>query len=420
MNPAPRSGRPNAAVLAAHNNTHQEEVLVMSVGESLVWPFTQPDVTSPPAEFSWLREQQPVIKVSTQTEPPVWLATRYEDIRAVISDPRFVPRMPVGALDLSGAFGSSLNQDEPGHTRLRKLIAREFTPRRASYFRPVVQRTVDKYMDAMISATRPADFMHHIGLRVPVEVMLELLGVPEAEREDFHVGATRLISADKGDMDGVAEAGLAIYTAVSGLVHAKREQPGSDLLTPLVKIRDTEPELISEEELVVMGMTMLVAGYSTTANAIGMGVVALIREGMLPKLQDDPTLIRTAAEEVLRYLPRMLGPVRVAKEDIQVGGVLIRAGETVVTPLSAANRDSEQFACPEGFDITRADNPHLAFGHGGHYCLGAHLARIELQEVFGALAARLPGLRLAGPVERLSWHTGFLGDDRLTDLLVTW
>jgi cytochrome P450 len=328
--------------------------------------------------------------------------------------------MPVGALDLSGAFDNSLNQDEPGHTRLRKLIAREFTPRRASHFRPLVQRIVAELVDVMVGGSQPADFMQCLGLRVPVDVMCELLGVPSADRADFHAAATRLISTDKGDMDGVAEAGLSIYMAISDLVNAKRREPGADLLTPLVAIRDADPASLSEEELVVLGMTMLVAGYSTTANAIGMGTVTLIREGMLPRLAEDPALVSTAAEEVLRYLPRMLGPVRIAKEDVEVSGTVVRAGETVVTPLTAANRDGNQFGCPETFDIARSDNPHLGFGHGGHYCLGAHLARIELQEVFGALASRLPGLRLASDVSALSWHTGFLGDDRLTDLLVTW
>jgi len=328
--------------------------------------------------------------------------------------------MPVGALDLNGAFDNSLNQDEPGHTRLRKLVSREFTPRQAGHFRPMVRSVVSRLVDRMMEGDQPADFMQCLGLRVPVDVMCELLGVAAADREDFHAGATQLISTGKGDMDGVAEAGLRVYQSVSDLINAKRREPGSDLLTPLVAMRDAEPGSLTEEELVVMGMTMLVAGYSTTANAIGMGTVTLIREGILPKLRDDPSLIRSAAEEVLRYLPRMLGPVRVAKEDVEVGGALVRAGETVVTPLSAANRDGGQFSCPESFDAARPDNAHLAFGHGGHYCLGAHLARVELQEVFAALADRLSGLQLATPVSQLAWHTGFLGDDRLTDLLVTW
>lgn len=392
----------------------------MSQRQPPMWPFTQPDVTQPPAEFSWLCAQDPVRKVDTETEDPVWLLTRYEDIRAVISDPRFKPRMPVGSLDLAGAFDNSLNQDEPGHTRLRKLVSRQFTPRKAGHFRPIVNRVVGTLLKRMLDSGQPADFMEHLGLRVPVEVMCELLGVPEEDREDFHAGATELITTGTGDMDGVAQAGLRVYMSVTNLVDTKRREPGSDLLSPLVAVRDAHPELISEEELVVMGMTMLVAGYSTTANAIGMGTVTLIREGALPQLKDNPELVIAAAEEVLRHHPRMFGPVRIAKEDVEVGGKLVRAGETVVTPLTAGNRDAAQFQCPERFDLSRPENPHLAFGHGGHYCLGAHLARIELQEVFEALAAAVPTLRLATDVRDLSWHTGFLGDDRLTDLLVCW
>jgi cytochrome P450 len=392
----------------------------MTAQETLVWPFSQPDVTQPPAEFSRLRDEQPIRKVDTETEAPVWLVTQYELIRSVIADPRFKPRMPVGSLDLAGAFDNSMNQDEPGHTRLRKLIARQFTPRQTGHWRPLVRGVVADLLDVMIDSGPPADFMEYLGLRVPVEVMCQLLGVPPADRENFHVGATQLITTDKGDMDGVAEAGLRVYQAVADLVAAKRREPGPDLLSPVVAVRDAQPELLSEEELVVLGMTMLVAGYSTTANAIGMGTVTLIREGVLPRLRDDPSLIRPTAEEVLRYLPRMLGPVRIAKEDVKVGGVLIKAGETVVTPLSAGNRDGSRFGCPDRFDITREENYHLGFGHGGHYCLGAHLARIELQEVFEALATRLPTLQLATEVSELSWHTGFLGDDRLTNLLVTW
>ncbi len=392
----------------------------MTLRESLVWPFTQPDVTQPPAEFDRLRSQDPVRKVDTDSEDPVWLLTRYEDIRSVISDPRFKPRMPVGALDLAGAFDNSLNQDEPGHTRLRKLIAREFTPRRAAYFRPMVRNVVARRIDAMIDGDRPADFMRCVGLPVPVDVLCELLGVADADREDIHAGATALISIDKGDIDGVAEAGLRVYQSVSDLVAAKRREPGNDLLTPLVAKRDAGPGSMTEEELIVLGMTMLVGGYATTANAIGMGTVALIRYGLLPKLRDDPALIPSATEEVVRYLPRSLAPIRIAKEDVEIAGHLVRAGETVVATATAANRDGDQFECPERFDITRSDSPHLGFGHGSHYCLGAHLARVELQETFAALAERLPGLRLAVPLSELSWHTGFLGDDRLTDLLVTW
>ena len=393
----------------------------MSPRQCPVWPFTQSDVTQPPAEFSRLSVEEPVLKVETGTEDPVWLLTRYEDIRAVISDPRFKPRMPVGALDLAGAFDNSLNQDEPGHTRLRKLVSGQFTPRKASHFRPIVNRVVDVLLAQMLDSGQPADFMEHLGLRVPVEVMCVLLGVPEQDRDDFHAGATQLITTGTGDMDGVAEAGLKVYMSVTDLINAKRQEPGQDLISPLVATRDAHPELISEEELVVMGMTMLVAGYSTTANAIGMGTVTLIREGALPRLRDDPELVVAAAEEVLRYHPRMLGPVRIAKEDVEIGGKLVRAGETVVTPLTAGNRDAAQFECPERFDLNRPERTaHLAFGHGGHYCLGAHLARIELQEVFQALAARVPTLRLATEISELSWHTGFLGDDRLTDLLVCW
>ncbi|MGH3155639.1 MAG: cytochrome P450, partial [Streptosporangiaceae bacterium] len=344
----------------------------MSLQEPLVWPFGQPDVTQPPAEFTALRCGAPVRKVDTDSEDPVWLVTRYDDIRAVISDPRFKPRMPVGSLDLGGAFDNSMNQDEPGHSRLRRLIARQFTPRQASYFRPTVRGVVSERMEAMVDGGQPADFMQHLGLRVPVEVMCILLGVPEADREDFHAGATQLISTGKGDMDGVAEAGLRVWQSVSDLVAAKRRDPGDDLLSPVVAMRDADPGLLSEDELVVLGMTMLVAGYSTTANAIGLGTVMLIREGALPRLKADPSLVRTAAEEVLRHHPRMLGPVRTAKENVKIGGKLVRAGETVVTPLTAANRDGGQFECPERFDITRPDNAHLGFGHGGHYCLGAH------------------------------------------------
>ena len=252
----------------------------MSAQETLVWPFSQPDVTEPPAEFSELRGEQPIRKVDTETEDPVWLVTQYELIRAIIADPRFKPRMPVGALDLAGAFDNSMNQDEPGHTRLRKLIARQFTPRQTGHWRPLVRGVVAELLDAMVAGGPPADFMECLGLRVPVEVMCQLLGVPAADREDFHVGATQLITTDKGDMDGVAEAGLRVYQAVSDLIAAKRREPGPDLLSPVVAIRDADPGLLSEEELVVLGMTMLVAGYSTTANAIGMGTVTLIREGV--------------------------------------------------------------------------------------------------------------------------------------------
>ncbi|MFE1869644.1 cytochrome P450 [Streptomyces sp. NPDC059496] len=347
-----------------------------------------------------------------------WLVVGHEEARQALTHPGlskdwlgselFTSTLPVQAVATS-----MLDTDPPRHTRLRRLVAREFTARRVESLRPRVQQITDELLDAM--AARPdrrADLIASFAVPLPMTVICELLGVPGLDRQRFRYWSGEIVAP----MDGVGADPRAVEEMTAyllELVAAKAEDPGEDLLSALIRTRDEDGGRLSPDELIGMAFLLLVAGHETTVNLIGNGVRALLAHpGQLAALRADPDgLIDGAVEEMLRYDgPVQHATYRFAAADLELGGVTITAGSSVLVALAAADRDPARFAepGPDVFDIRRTGPGHLAFGHGIHFCLGAPLARMEGRIAVRALLERFPDLAEdpeAGPPD---WLPGVL------------
>jgi cytochrome P450 len=392
------------------------------------YPFpSPPSLYHPAPEFAALREERPVAQVVLPDGKTGWLVTRHADVRQVLIDPRFsraAAATPDAPQTMLAAFNtdSLTSLDPPEHTRLRRLVARAFTARRVEQLRARVAKLVDELLDALETRPRPVDMVEHFSLPLPVAVICELLGVPATDRPKFHALSDTLMSDAQGD-PGKVEAAFGEFAAYfAGLVAAKRAKPTDDLVTALIAARDEEDRL-SERELVTLGMGLLLAGHETTANQINMLLLTLLHHPeQLADLRADPDAIAAAVEELMRFVQLGDGGVsfpRVTTEEVELSGVTLPAGVAVLPALSAANRDPAVFADPDRLDLTRTDNPHVGFGAGVHHCLGAQLARMELQEALRGLLRRLPGLRIAVPESELRFKSGLIIRS-LETLPVTW
>jgi cytochrome P450 len=293
-----------------------------------------------------------------------------------------------------------LTMDPPDHTRLRTLVAKAFTVHQVEKLRPQVQELAHRLLDELEAAGPPADLVDRYALPIPVGVICRLLGVPEEDRPRFRVWSDAALSTSSLSAEEFDRNQDELRAYMSHLIEAHRIAPRDDLMTSLIEARDAGDRL-TELELVDLCVGILVAGHETTASQIPNFVMALLdHPGELRRLREDPALLRNAVEELLRFVPLGSGSAaaRYATEDIEVGGTLVRAGEPVLVAVGSANRDALRFDEPGTLNIARAATQHLGFGHGVHHCLGAPLARLELQEALGALVARFPRLRLAGDV----------------------
>ncbi len=380
--------------------------------EALFYPFDRANPLEMPREFAWLREHDPIRQVTLPSGDRAWLVTRYDDARAVLSDWRFSRELNrPGAARLKAAigFGNYGNPfaDPPDHTRWRTIVAKAFTARQMEAFRPRVQAFADRFVGAMAAMTPPIDLMESLAYPLPINVMCELIGVPVQDNEYFRRLVDVALSSEQSMQDrGKAGAGLVEYSA--RLTEARRQLPTDDLLSRLISIRDENDGRLDDNELFVTIMTLLVAGYKTTAAHLAKGLITLLRyPGLVTRLRADPSLIGTATEELLRYpaAGRGLGISRFATQDVEVGGVLIPKGSTVLVVQHSANRDEARFPDGEHFDVTRATaHQHLTFGAGPAFCLGAPLARMELRIAFAALISTFPALTLAVPEEEIEWR----------------
>jgi cytochrome P450 len=378
-------------------------------------PLVDPAVLADPhPALAALRESGPVHRIDMRMGLPVWVVTRYDDVLAALSDPR-LSNDPhnAGALEetLRGDFlsRSLIGTDPPEHTRLRRLVAKAFTARRVEGLRPRVQEIADALLDR-ITPRGSADLVGEFALPLPITVIGELLGVPEADRDRFRGWTDEMLDRpfDPGsDMARVTEGRERMHGYLSDLVAAKRTHPADDLLTDLVQASD-EGERLDAQELLAMTFLLLIAGYVTTVSLVGNGTLALLRRpDQLERLRADPSLVPQAVEELLRFDgPVNPGLTRFALEDLEIGGVRIPRGDMVLLAIAAADRDPDRFPDPDRLDVGAADPGHLAFGHGIHYCLGAALARLEGQVAFTALLARLPDLALDIPEDQLRWTGG--------------
>ncbi|QGV80255.1 cytochrome P450 [Streptomyces ficellus] len=370
----------------------------------LTYPFNEPEGLGLADAYAEALEHPGLLRVRMAYGEPAWLATRYADARLVLGDRRFSraealahdePRQSEAQQD-SGI----LSMDPPEHTRLRTLVAKAFTVHQVEKLRPQVRDLAHGFLDGMEAMGPPADLVEHYALPIPVAVICRMLGVPEEDRPRFRVWSDAALSTSSLSAEEADRNREELRAYMAGLIEDHRKNPRPDLMTALIDARDTGDRL-TELELVDLCVGILVAGHETTASQIPNFCHALLdHPDQLALLRERPELVAGAVEELLRFVPLGSGAAfpRYAKEDVEVGGTLVRAGEPVLVAVGAANRDALKFSAPGRLDVTRAGVQHLGFGHGVHHCLGAPLARLELQEALRALITRFPSLHLAGDV----------------------
>ncbi|MFE9363179.1 cytochrome P450 [Streptomyces sp. NPDC006978] len=380
--------------------------MTATAGETPVpYPFNEPDGISLADAYQEALERPGLVRVRMTYGDPAWLATRYADARLVLGDRRFSraealrhdePRQSEGSRD-SGI----LSMDPPGHTRLRTLVAKAFTVHQVEKLRPWVRELAHGLLDELEAQGQPADLVEHYALPIPVAVICRMLGVPEEDRPRFRAWSDAALSTSSLTAGEFLRSREELRAYMGSLIEEHRRTPRQDLMTGLIEARDTGDRL-TELELVDLCVGILVAGHETTATQIPNFVYALLEHpDQLKLLRERPELIRGAVEELMRFVPLGSGAgfPRYATEDVEVGGTLVRAGEPVLVAVGAANRDALKFDGPGRLDVARTGVQHLGFGHGVHHCLGAPLARLELQEALEALLGRFPALHLAGDVQ---------------------
>jgi cytochrome P450 len=365
----------------------------------------------PADEYRFLREEEPVSRLAFPDGNVGWLLTRHEDVRAVLADDRFssdrlrasspLRSFPLRRDEPALRAGLLLSMDPPEHTRYRRLLTRYFTVRRMRELAPRIEQIVADHLDAMERGGSPADLVPSFARPIPSLVICELLGVPYEDRGVFQHCTAMILSLD-ADEDVRLAAVDELRDYMRDLVAAKRRHPDDALLGHLIQGSASDTPL-TDDELGGIGRLLLVAGHETTANMLALGTYALLcHPDQLRALRENAELIDTAVEELLRYLTiAQFGTIRIAREDLEIAGQHIRAGETVVASLAAANRDPAQFAGPDQLDLSRPASQHVAFGHGIHQCLGQQLARVEMKTAYPALLRRFPTLALAVPPDEV-------------------
>ena len=371
---------------------------------TVAYPFNETEnLGLSPAYYEALKRSE-MLRVQLPYGEPAWLATRYEDARLVLGDKRFSraeavrrdqPRLREGVTD-----AGILSMDPPDHTRLRTLVAKAFTVRRVEELRPRAREITTGLIEDMVAAGPPVDLVDRFALSLPVAVICELLGVPVADRPKFRVWSDNALSTSRLTTEEFLANREEMREYMRGLIDEHRETPRDDLMTALIEARD-ERDRLSELELVDLCIGILVAGHETTASQIPNFLLTLLdHPEAMARLRSDPALIPGAVEELLRFVPLGAGASfpRYATEDVLVGETLVRAGEPVLVAVGAANRDGLRFRDPDTLKVEAPPEQHLGFGHGVHHCLGAALARMELQEALRALLLELPELHLAGDI----------------------
>jgi pentalenic acid synthase len=379
------------------------------------------------------RDPGPITRVRLYDGKTAWFVTGPAEVRALLADPRMsslstYPDYPVidegllhmratreMAREVEGGFPEVLfGVDPPEHTRQRKMLLPIFTTRQIAKFRPAIQRIVDQRIDALLNEGPGADFMTHFAVPVPMMVVCLFLGVPYEERDIFYGPMRDLLNPAR------AEEALEEFTGyLDQLIRAKETEPGTGLLDDMV-VNYVRTGELSREKLTAFALAILMAGTATTTSAIGLGTLALLdHPGQYAALTADPSLVPGAIEELLRHINLVEQLIRVATEDIEIAGHVIRAGDGILLSCAAANLDPSVTTHPDELDITRPPSSTLAFSYGLHHCLGHNLARLELDIVFRTLTQRIPTLRPAIPVSDIPWQYDFIVS-RLLSFPVKW
>ncbi|WP_020133545.1 cytochrome P450 [Streptomyces sp. 351MFTsu5.1] len=379
------------------------------------YPLARPAACpfDPAPEYrSWLQSPGPR-RVRLEDGTPAWVLTRYEDIRAALSDPtvsayELDPGMPplVRTMSTKHDEVSFVRLDDPEHAQHRRMVTGDFTIKRAEKLRPRIQQMADEFLDRMIAKGAPADLVKDYALPIPSTVIGLILGVPDTDHEFFQAKSQQMFDLNLPPEEN-AEANNQLLAYLEELMDRKEREPEDDLISRLLTQRVATGE-ISRSQIPAMLQALLVAGHDTTAGMIALSTITLLQHpDQLARLRDtdDPALIARAVEELLRYITIAENVlVRVATQDITIGGHLVRAGEGLIMNPLAGNRDSSFAADPYTFDIDRNARGHLAFGYGVHQCVGQNLSRVELSIALPTLLRRLPGLRLAAPLEELPFR----------------
>lgn len=374
-------------------------------------PLDRSALADPYPLYSRLRAEDPV---HWSRMLQAWVLTRYQDVESSLSDPRLsanrqkarslVARLAIRQQQMSVPLRpgvTMLSNDPPEHTRLRRLVSKAFTPRMVQALRPRIQDIVDTLLDQAQEARR-FDFARDFAHPLPVIVIAEMLGIPASDRDMFRQWSDDAVAALAGPfappqvMERNRRSVMAMADYFRETIRDRRKSPGADLISSLVAAEE-QGQVLTEDEMLATCMLLLVAGNETTAKLLANGMLALLRHpDQLGRLREEPSLVPTAVEELLRYDSPAQMTARVATEELQIDGVRIKTGDLVIPVLGAANRDPAVFERPDQLDVSRDPNPHMAFGDGIHFCLGAPLARAEAQIALSALLQRMPNLRLVG------------------------
>lgn len=364
------------------------------------FPLRRPGEQFPPPRYADYRRQEGLVLSYLPSGKPVWLVTRHKDVRAVLTNPKIssnpehegFPNVgeTMGVPKQEQIPGWFVGLDSPEHDRFRKALIPEFTVRRVREMRPAIQRTVEERIDALLAAGDSVDLVSEFALPVPSLVISTLLGVPPVDR-DFFESRTRTLVAIRASTDQQRDtATRELLRYINRLIAIKEKWPGDDLISRLLATG-----VLSTQEMSGVLLLLLIAGHETTANNIALGVVTLL---MNPEWIGDDR----AVEELLRFHSVAdIVSLRVAVEDVEIAGQLIKAGEGIVPLVAAANHDANVFECPHKFDPARTDRQHVAFGYGVHQCLGQNLVRVEMEIAYRRLFERIPTLEIAVPIEEL-------------------
>ena len=388
-------------------------------------PFDDPSVLEISPHYQWLQDEEPISRVRTPAGDAAWLVTRYDDVKALLGDerlgrshpnPQAAPRYAAGTL--AGGPIMDADTEKNDHANVRRVISRPFAGRRMRGLQPVIESVVRDLVDDLVRLGPPVDLHERFSLPLPERVLCELFGLPREDRQVFSQPVRDALSMHDPDRALAALGELTVY--VQALIERKRRNPDEHLLSELIAVADERGD-IGDALLTLTVDALLIAGQTTMTGRLDLGVLLLLQHpDQVRVLLRDPALVPAAAEEALRLTqPPWDLPLRYAKTDLDHRGVSIRAGELVLLALASANRDPRVFPDPHRFDLTRSPNPHLAFGHGPASCVGAALARIEMQVAIQTLFSRLPTLRLAAPIDQLQARRDVLGGG-LVSLPVTW
>ena len=367
----------------------------------------------PPPEYARLRATGSVLRVACPTGIDAWVVSSYADVREVLGDGRRFSARPGQAAHVLASFdpespidGQFSRMDGPEHVRIRRNFAPQVShARRLAELRPLVEQIVDEAIDRLAETAPPIELHINFSRWITTAVIAELIGVPPDRRFLLHDAAKSLFDPTTGVAE-LEQALAPLFGYLYGLVVTRRAQPGDDVLSRMIVHGADSDRPLTDDELVRMNGALLIAGFDTTASLLSHGLVALLATpGQWDRLCADPSLAPSAAEELVRYLGVGVGLLRQATEDTVLSGQRIAAGDYVVAAVQSANRDPELYPDADVLDVARKPGAHIGFGHGAHACVGQQIARMELIAVLGALAKRVPSLRLAVPLADVAFRT---------------